>query len=160
MLAPHRSQEPLLHAHLLSEKRCFCLEALSGVRDSLNSAGKFAPADLYQMVYQGDRAVWSEVEVVGEKPKERYGHTLTYTHPNLILFGGNTDKQTVNDSWCLNTSKMPFQWTKLQINGKVPAARVYHSAALCQHKAATGMIVIFGGRNINNVSLQDTWGKI
>lgn len=111
------------------------------------------------MVYQGDKAAWSEVEVVGEKPRERYGHTLTYTHPNLILFGGNTDRQTVNDSWCLNTGKQPFQWIKLQINGKMPAARVYHSAALCQHKAATGMIVIFGGRNAANVSLQDTWGR-
>jgi Galactose oxidase, central domain len=112
------------------------------------------------MVCQNDKALWSEVEVVGEKPRERYGHTLTYTHPNLILFGGNTDRQTVNDSWCLNTSKPPFQWVKLQINGKIPAARVYHSAALCQHKAATGMIVIFGGRNASNVSLQDTWGKL
>lgn len=159
MSGPHRSLELPQPAPALRRKRCSSSEVLSDVDYFLKPAGRFAPADLYQMVYQGDKAAWSEVEVVGEKPRERYGHTLTYTHPNLILFGGNTDRQTVNDSWCLNTGKQPFQWIKLQINGKMPAARVYHSAALCQHKAATGMIVIFGGRNAANVSLQDTWGR-
>lgn len=112
------------------------------------------------MSYQVDKAVWTEVEVVGEIPKERYGHTLTFTNPFLILFGGNTEKQAVNDVWCLNTnSKMPFSWTKLNIRGELPSARVYHSAAYCGAGAATGMIVIFGGRNSNNQSLYDTWGK-
>lgn len=102
--------------------------------------------------------MWSEVEVVGESPRERYGHTLTFTKPYVILFGGNTATQTINDSWCLNTSRAPFTWAKLQIRSELPSPRVYHSAAHCQSGAATGMIVIFGGRNGMNQSLNDTWG--
>lgn len=112
------------------------------------------------MTYLNDRAMWTEVEVVGEQPKERYGHTLTFTSPYLILFGGNTEKQVANDVWCLNTnSKTSFTWTKLTIRSELPAARVYHSAAYCGMGAATGMIVIFGGRNANLQPLNDTWGN-
>lgn len=113
------------------------------------------------MHYSNDKAIWSEVEVTGEAPKERYGHSLTFTNPFLILFGGNTMNTSMNDVWCLNTnSKAPFQWSKLTIKGDLPIPRVYHSAAYCQSGAATGMIVIFGGRSGQNRSLNDTWGNI
>ena len=112
------------------------------------------------MHYHNDKAIWSEVEVTGEAPKERYGHSLTFTNPFVILFGGNTMNTAMNDAWCLNTNtKSPFSWVKLQIRGDLPPPRVYHSAAYCQSGAATGMIVIFGGRSGNNKSLDDTWGS-
>lgn len=43
--------------------------------------------------------MWSEVDVVGESPTKRYGHTLTFTSPYVVLFGGNTGNQNMNDSW-------------------------------------------------------------
>ena len=112
------------------------------------------------MTNYNEKAVWGEVEVTGEVPSERYGHTLTFSNPFVILFGGNTSTQTLNDAWCLNTSKAPFTWTKLVIKGELPLPRVYHSAAHCQQGAATGMIVIFGGRHGQAKSLNDTWGSL
>ena len=123
-------------------------------------AGRFAPNTLHMMTYYNDKAVWSDVEVTGEPPAERYGHSLTFSNPFVILFGGNTVNQTLNDSWCLNTQKAPFVWAKLNIKGELPLPRVYRSAAHCQQGAATGMIVIFGGRHGQSKSLNDTWGSL
>ena len=64
----------------------------------------------------------------------------------MILFGGNTGNQNMNDTWCLNIDKQPFNWSKIETKGDIPAPRVYHSADVCQQGAASGMIVIFGGR--------------
>ena len=73
---------------------------------------------------QKDRAVWSEVDIVGEAPAKRYGHSLTFTSPFVVLFGGNTGNVNMNDSWSLNIDKQPFVWTKLDCKGDIPAPRV------------------------------------
>lgn len=98
------------------------------------------------------------VPVVGSTPGRRYGHTIVYVKPFLLVFGGNTGNEAVNDTWCLNVDKAPFSWLKLETPGEVPCVRVYHSAALCAHGHATGMMVIFGGRTSDQSSLKDTWG--
>lgn len=118
-----------------------------------------APESLFLFRYQNEKANWSEVKTVGEKPARRYGHTITFSAPYVILFGGITGSETVNDSWCLNIDKEPFQWARLVCKGEVPSPRVYHSAAHCQSGAATGMIVIFGGRSGDRQdALNDAWG--
>lgn len=98
------------------------------------------------------------VPVVGSTPGRRYGHSLIYVKPHLLVFGGNTGSEPVNDVWCLNVEKAPFSWTLLEIRGETPATRVYHSAALCQNGSAMGMMVIFGGRTGDQSALNDTWG--
>ena len=105
-----------------------------------------------------EKAVWNIVPVVGPTPGRRYGHTLTYAKPFLVVFGGNTGSEAVNDFWCLNVEKSPFSWQKFDCKSDVPCPRVYHSAALCQHGTAMGMIVIFGGRSSDQVALNDSWG--
>ena len=75
-----------------------------------------------------------------------------------MVFGGNTGSEPVNDFWCLNVEKSPFSWAKYEAKSESPCARVYHSAALCQHGTAMGMIVIFGGRSNDQVALNDAWG--
>lgn len=96
---------------------------------------------------------------MGQTPSKRYGHTITFSNPNVVLFGGVTGNEPFNDSWCLDVDKNPFQWEKLQCKGDIPAPRVYHSAAYCQSGAATGMVVIFGGRSGDRQRLlNDTWG--
>ena len=64
----------------------------------------------------------------------------------------------MNDIWCLNVERSPFQWVKIDTASENPAARVYHSAALCSSGSATGMMVIFGGRKGDGTALNDTWG--
>lgn len=98
------------------------------------------------------------VPVVGWTPGRRYGHTIIFSKPYLLVFGGNTGTEPVNDVWCLNVDKAPFSWQQLETNGESPCVRVYHSAALCSTGSATGMMVIFGGRTGDGSALQDAWG--
>lgn len=110
--------------------------------------GALANDDLYLLDMRNgeDQAQWMVVPIVGSTPGRRYGHTLVFSKPHLLLFGGNTIKEAVNDVWCLSVEKAPFSWVKLDCGKDGPPARVYHSAALCSTGSATGMMVIFGGR--------------
>lgn len=83
---------------------------------------------------------------------------MAYARPFLVVFGGNTGNESVNDVWVLNVEKSPLFWTKLEIIGDRPPTRVYHSAALCSKGTANGMIVIFGGRTQDQSALNDSWG--
>ena len=78
-----------------------------------------------------DKAQWILVPVVGTTPGRRYGHTLVFCKPYLLVFGGNTGNEPVNDVWCLNVERSPHFWMKLDCPGDNPLVRVYHSAALC-----------------------------
>ena len=98
------------------------------------------------------------VPVVGSTPGRRYGHTIIFSKPHLLVFGGNTGQEAVNDVWCLSVEKAQFQWVKLDCGKAQPPVRVYHSAALCSTGSATGMMVIFGGRTSDQSSLNDSWG--
>lgn len=121
--------------------------------------GSLASDDLFLLdVRNGERAAtWMIVPVVGITPGRRYGHTLVFSKPNLIIFAGNTGSETINDIWTLNVERSPFAWTKIEVTPN-PPARVYHSAALCITGSATGMMVIFGGRAIDQSALNDSWG--
>lgn len=120
--------------------------------------GKIAQEQLFDLRVQDDKAIWTEVKVNGEKPGPRYGHSMTFAKPNLIVFGGSNGSETMNDTWCLNLQNNLFQWVKLDIQGIIPSPRVYHSADLCQFGGANGMIIVFGGRNIKNQTLNEVWG--
>lgn len=107
-----------------------------------------ASDDLYLLDMRNgeEMAQWMIVPVVGSTPGRRYGHTIIFSKPHLLVFGGNTGQEAVNDVWCLSVEKAPFSWIKLDCGRENPAVRVYHSAALCQTGSATGMMVVFGGR--------------
>jgi len=120
--------------------------------------GKIAQEQLFNLKVVDNDAIWSEIKVNGDRPGPRYGHSLTFAKPNLILFGGSNGSDTMNDTWCLNIANNLFQWTKLDISGLIPTPRVYHSADLCQFGGANGMIIIFGGRNAQAQTLNEVWG--
>lgn len=97
--------------------------------------------------------------VLGGAPGRRYGHTMVFNKPLLIVCGGNNGAQTVNDIWILDVEHSPFQWSEVAVQGhKAPVPRVYHSAEVCREGPAAGMMVIFGGRTQDNRSLKDIWG--
>jgi len=98
------------------------------------------------------------VPVVGWTPGWWYGHTIIFSKPFLLVFGGNTGTEPVNDVWCLNVDKAPFSWASLETTGELPIVWVYHSAALCSTGSATGMMVIFGGWTGDGSALKDAWG--
>lgn len=120
--------------------------------------GTIAKEQLYNLRVEGGTAVWNELQVTGPKPSPRYGHTLTFSKPFVILFGGSTGNETLNETWCLDIHKTQFSWVKLNCTGNIPTPRVYHSADLCQYGGAAGMIIIFGGRDSSGKTLNDIWG--
>lgn len=122
--------------------------------------GSLASDDLYLLDLRSgeNSAQWMIVPVVGLTPGRRYGHSLIFNKPHLLVCCGNTGQEPVNDIWCLNVERSPFQWVKIDTASENPAARVYHSAALCSSGSATGMMVIFGGRKGDGTALNDTWG--
>ena len=122
--------------------------------------GSLASDDLYlfDIKPNTDVGVWKIIAVIGTTPGRRYGHSITYSRPYLIVFGGNIGQEPVNDLWILNIEKSPFSWIKLDPKSELPIARVYHSAAHCQSGSANGMIVVFGGRSIDSTAMNDSWG--
>jgi protein phosphatase len=120
--------------------------------------GSIAKEQLFHLKVEGTKAIWTEVKTTGDKPGPRYGHALAFCKPNLILFGGSTGTETMNDTWCLNISEKTLTWSKLEISGILPSPRVYHSADLCQYGGASGMIIVFGGRDVEGRTLNEVWG--
>ena len=53
-----------------------------------------------------ENGIWTVVPVVGTTPGRRYGHTLAYTKPFLVVFGGNTGQVE-------NTTKIHLYFTQL-----------------------------------------------
>lgn len=123
-------------------------------------SGGLAPEELYLLDLKNgeNQAEWIVVPVKGVSPGRRYGHSLVFFKPYLILFGGNFGNEAVNDVWIFNSESQPLTWQKLDIQGEFPPTRVYHSAAVCNYGYANGMMVIFGGRSKNGNFLNDMWG--
>lgn len=64
--------------------------------------GSIAKEQLYHLKIEGNQARWMELKTVGDRPKPRYGHSLVFAKPYLVLFGGSTGSETLNDVWFLN----------------------------------------------------------
>jgi hypothetical protein len=104
-------------------------------------------------------STWSIIPVTGKTPGKRYGHTMCFLKPFIVLFGGNTGSQPANDTWILNLEKSPFSWAKLEMSEEtLPSPRLYHAAGMCTKGNAQGMMIVFGGRDSGENALNDTWG--
>lgn len=122
--------------------------------------GSLSSDDLHLLdTRQEDHAQWMSVPVLGSTPGRRYGHSMVFSKPSLIVFGGNSGQTAESDIWVLDVEQSPFQWSEVTVmHTRVPLPRVYHSADLCREGPAAGMMVVFGGRTPDNRSLRDTWG--
>jgi len=122
--------------------------------------GSLSSEELFLLdIRNEEHAHWMSVPVVGQTPGRRYGHTMVFNKPLLIVFGGNNGAQAECDIWVLDVERQPFQWNEVTvINMRCPLPRVYHSAEVCRDGPASGMMVVFGGRTSDNRSLKDTWG--
>ena len=52
-------------------------------------SGGLASDDLFHLDIREGYGVWNTINVVGKTPGRRYGHTLSYSKPYLVVFGGN-----------------------------------------------------------------------
>lgn len=79
-----------------------CSEEPWGVHlPDIKVGGELADHHLYQLDMRAgeDKAVWSIKNQEGNSPGRRYGHVMAYIHPFLVVFGGNTGIEPVNDVW-------------------------------------------------------------
>jgi protein phosphatase len=45
---------------------------------------------------------------------------MLFIKPYLLVHGGNTGAEAVNDVWCLNLEKAPYNWAKLECGSEAP----------------------------------------
>lgn len=66
--------------------------------------GSLARDELYLLQLRNgeENAQWMIIPVSGQTPGRRYGHSLVFKSPNLVLFGGNDGKNNLKDVWILN----------------------------------------------------------
>ncbi len=43
---------------------------------------------------------------------------MIFIKPSLVVFGGNTGSEPVNDVWSLDLEKAPYGWKKLECGGE------------------------------------------
>lgn len=101
---------------------------------------------------------WVKVPVDGQKPTSRYGHSMVFFKPFIIVTGGNIGSEPSREVWMLSTEKSPFNWSRLEFGDPQPSARVYHSTCIWKSANRGDMILLFGGRNGQNAALNDMWG--
>ena len=109
-----------------------------------------------------NEGIWNEINVVGNTPGSRYGHSLTFLNPYFVLFGGNSNPELSNDVWIINIKNNLCQWEKIifEESNIIPCERLYHTSDVCPKGNCEGMMIIFGGRNSNEEPLNDIWGLI
>lgn len=123
--------------------------------------GSLSSDELYLLdIRKEERSQWMAVPVLGPTPGRRYGHSMVFNKPLLVVFGGNNGQQAENDIWVLDVERSPFQWSEVTVMSTTrgPLPRVYHSAEVCREGPAAGMMVVFGGRTADNRSLKDIYG--
>eukprot|EP00927_Polykrikos_kofoidii_P077039 TRINITY_DN7402_c0_g1_i7.p1 TRINITY_DN7402_c0_g1~~TRINITY_DN7402_c0_g1_i7.p1 ORF type:complete len:854 (+),score=114.66 TRINITY_DN7402_c0_g1_i7:108-2669(+) len=139
-----------------------CVDSLQMlIYGGATGGGSLSSDELFLLdIRHEDMAQWMAVPVLGPTPGRRYGHTMIFNKPLLIVFGGNNGQAAECDIWVLDVERSPFTWN--EVNGlmhmRAPLPRVYHSAQVCREGPAAGMMVVFGGRTPDNRSLKDTWG--
>ena len=126
--------------------------------------GQYAKDDLWFLDIKNQEEVsWMQVPIEGATPGPRYGHSMVYIFPNLILFGGssnsgpNRKNVILKDVWLFPTDKTPFNWIKVETeSSSLLTARLYHTCCVYQKINGEGDdLVLFGGRDAQNVSLKD-----
>lgn len=73
-----------------------------------SGGGGLSNDDLFLLDLRNNNESWIIIPVTGPTPGKRYGHTLIFFKPFLIVFGGNTGTFPVNDVWVLNVEKAPY----------------------------------------------------
>ena len=104
---------------------------------------------------------WKKIITQNKGPGKRYGHTLNYLNPFFILFGGSCNNQLLNDVWIIDIKIQNPNWIHIDFkNNLAPSPRLYQTCGFCDKGDAKGMMIVFGGRDINENPLNDIWGLI
>ena len=122
---------------------------------------------ILDLSYGLNEPIWYKMECEGNIPCKRYGHSMIYNKPYLVLFGGNDGKKELNDAFIIKFDRCDKNgisefdiifWRELDIKKDAPSPRMYFSMSLCDFGKSKNMIFIFGGRGINKEVYNDMYG--
>ncbi|EQC40119.1 hypothetical protein SDRG_02771 [Saprolegnia diclina VS20] len=93
------------------------------------------------MVLDTEAFLWYPPVVAGPVPVARSGHSMCRLGSDIVVFGGNRGRSSMNSVHVLETAT--WTWRNIRVDGRAPAARNYHSAvAIGDHR-----MVLFGGND-------------
>ena len=86
---------------------------------------------------------WTKLQPTGTAPSARDGHVLVYdsTRDRVLLFGGTTAGNFLNDTWALTLSGTPA-WSQLTPTGTPPAGRTSSAGV---YDPGQDRLVVYGG---------------
>lgn len=92
--------------------------ALSGVDCCLLSDGEMADDDLYLLRIKNPNTEpgrWLKVPIEPNSPKPgtKYGLSIVYVKPFIVVFGGNVQNMACDEVWTMNVDVTPFRWVLL-----------------------------------------------
>jgi len=104
---------------------------------------------------------WSNLNISGNKPTARFGHTVLYDSVSnrMMLFGGaiGFPDPCTNDYWVLqqaNAAGGSPSWVSVTPSETAPAARTNYGAA---YDAGTNSLILFGGFDCTSTYFNDVW---
>eukprot|EP00889_Picochlorum_renovo_P008416 jgi/Picre1/35446/NNA_002908.t1 len=130
-----------------------------------------SPEDLHVLDFTDfNKPKWHRVIVQGGGPTARYAHSLALVGNRfLVVSGGNDGKQTLGDSWALDTSEKPYQqrckwksladafglarhrdgrWEWAAAPGSMPSPRYQHGSVFINGRLHVMGGAIGGGRMV------------
>ncbi len=66
--------------------------------------GTLAPEILFLGKINNDKIEWKELLTKGNQPGKRYGHSMVYSQPFVVLFGGSQGSLCLKETWILDLS--------------------------------------------------------
>lgn len=107
---------------------------------------------------------WNKLINEGQGPGRRYGHSIIYKKPYLLILGGYLEKNYTNQVHYTIIDENNFykkqKWNVLKIanNSQIPSPRIYQTFSVCKYGNNSDMIFLFGGRDEKGIPLNDCWG--
>ncbi|SOV23654.1 conserved Plasmodium protein, unknown function [Plasmodium sp. DRC-Itaito] len=157
---------------MINNNNDVCINSRKPINDMLktdtSSCSNYSSDYSYSSESEQIKRKWVEIRVKGKKPSKRYGHSLDFLYPHLILFGGNDEicdedhSYCKNDLWILNIEKckkgkekkdghinfyLYFIWEEINYQYVNPLGRSFHSTAIWYDaKKKKNNLILYGGK--------------
>lgn len=120
--------------------------------------GRLVDNGLYMLSIFKKYCVSKKLKISSVSPSSRYGHTLNFVPPYLVLFGGNMGSGLTNELWTMNMKRDSYKWVRVTIEGPQPSPRIYHFGASWCAPVQIQCLLVFGGKLGKDQSSGELWG--